>query len=75
MEQRVLCPRCGGNMTYFIEVEGGNSKRVHYYYKCVVCGYKLDDLVLVVRRKDRRIEIEALEPQRQLVYPINVVRK
>ncbi len=75
-EKRVICPRCGNPMAYFIEIEGGNSKRLRYYYKCPVCGYRLDDLVLSVRRVDSGLEIESLEVRRRIVYPpLNIVKR
>ncbi len=75
-EKRVICPRCGNLMVYMIEIEGGNSKRLKYYYKCPVCGYKLDDLVLSVRRGDEGLEIESLEVKKRLTYPpLNVVKR
>ncbi len=71
----VVCPRCGSRMMYMIEVEMGNSRTVNYYYRCPVCGYKLVDLRIVVRRSDRGVELESMEPKHRLVYPLNIVKK
>ena len=74
--ERVLCPRCGSQMVYLIDIEGGNSRKIHYYYRCPLCGYRLDDLYVIVRRgSNGSVEIEALEPRRKLVYPLNIVKR
>lgn len=72
----VICPRCGSKMVYVIEIEGSNSRSIRYYYRCIVCGYKMEDLSLTVRRSSNGgIEIEALEAKRRLVYPLNIVKR
>ena len=72
----VVCPRCGSKMVYVIEIEGSNSKTIRYYYRCPVCGYKLEDLSLTVRRSGNGgVEIEALEAKKRLVYPLNIVKR
>ena len=72
----VICPRCGSKMVYVIEIEGSNSRSIRYYYRCIVCGYKMEDLALTVRRSSNGgIEIEALEAKRRLVYPLNIVKR
>ncbi len=48
----VVCPRCGTRMEYRVEIEFGENgaKRIRYYYRCPRCGYRENDLVLMIRR-------------------------
>ncbi len=56
------CPRCGTVMEYRVEIELGDGvRRIVYYYRCPRCGYRLQDLVLTVSRRNGRIRIEAYE--------------
>ncbi len=54
VEKEVVCPRCGTRMTYRIEAElgNGNGRTVYYYYRCPRCGYRLQDLVVRVKRNN-----------------------
>ncbi|ALL01176.1 hypothetical protein Pyrde_1128 [Pyrodictium delaneyi] len=48
------CPRCRTRMEYRVEMEFGENgmRRIRYYYRCPRCGYRLQDLVIVVKRGD-----------------------
>ncbi len=46
----MLCPRCGAPMVYRVESErySNGVKRVGSYFKCNVCGYKLQDQLVKI---------------------------
>jgi DNA-directed RNA polymerase subunit RPC12/RpoP len=50
-------------MEYRVEIELGNgtSRRATYYYRCPRCGYRVQDLVLTVKRSDGTIRVEVRE--------------
>jgi DNA-directed RNA polymerase subunit RPC12/RpoP len=50
-------------MEYRVEVELGNGmyRRATYYYRCPRCGYRVQDLVVVMRRSDGKLVIESEE--------------
>lgn len=63
----VDCPRCGTRMEYRVEIEFGNgSRRIRYYYRCPRCGYREQDLLLVVRRNGAGIIVEKEEYLKRL---------
>ena len=41
----MICPRCGSNMKYRIESEsyGDGNRNVSMYFKCELCGYRVQD--------------------------------
>ncbi len=61
----VSCPRCGTRMEYRVEIELGNGvyRRATYYYRCPRCGYRVQDLVVTLRRSNGRVRIEVEEYQ------------
>ncbi|MET1102124.1 MAG: hypothetical protein ABWW69_06605 [Pyrodictiaceae archaeon] len=62
--RRVVCPRCGITMEYRVEVEIGDGveRKIHYYYRCPRCSYKLVDVNLRLRRNNGKIVLEAEMP-------------
>ncbi len=74
-DHQVVCPRCGSKMMYIIEAEGSNKRRIRYYYRCPVCGYKLEDLAVSIEHNGAGVVIEVLETRRRVRYPLNIVRR
>ena len=44
----VKCPKCGTVMYYRMESEklDESTRKITSYYKCVVCGYRVNDQVI-----------------------------
>ncbi len=59
----VVCPKCGTRMEYRVEVELGDGayRRAVYYYRCPRCGYRAQDLVMVVKRNNGKLVVEVEE--------------
>jgi len=61
-EKRLPCPRCGTRMEYWVEIEiSDGSKRIRYYYKCPRCGYRLQDIVINVKKNGDSVVLEKEE--------------
>ncbi len=43
-DKRFYCKKCGRSMDFVVESEklSNGVKRIVYYYKCPVCGYRVD---------------------------------
>ncbi|HEU97562.1 MAG TPA: hypothetical protein ENO36_01740 [Fervidicoccus fontis] len=48
----VICPKCHTAMEFSMETEsfGNGIKKVSTFYKCPVCGYRIQDMVIEVNR-------------------------
>ncbi len=55
------CPRCGGQMIYRMESESYNKRKrqITSYYKCPVCGYRIDDQKIVLEGINGSVRIRA----------------
>ena len=62
------CKKCGKPMYLVVESEklSNGARRINYYYKCLICGYRIDTEqvhmsinreLLLVRRKVRILAI------------------
>ncbi len=58
----VLCPRCKIPMVLNIESTiSTDSIRITYSYRCKNCGYKMDDAILLIKKKGDALELIATE--------------
>ncbi|ALU12455.1 hypothetical protein EYM_03965 [Ignicoccus islandicus DSM 13165] len=58
----LLCPRCKIPMTLNIESTiSRDSIKVMYSYKCKNCGYRIDDAMVLIKKKDGNLELIATE--------------
>ena len=56
----ILCPRCKIPMTLNIEsTVTRETVRVSYSYRCKNCGYRIDDAMLLAKRKGNQLELVA----------------
>lgn len=61
MGKGVLCPVCGSEMDYVIEVEKtGSVRRITRYYRCPACGTKIIDEKFEVRLEEDKIIVRSL---------------
>ncbi|MCE4617079.1 MAG: hypothetical protein F7C32_00625 [Desulfurococcales archaeon] len=57
-EVGVICPRCKNVMVYQMETEiNGNEKTLRRYYRCPVCGYRINDMSALSHNGDGRVKI------------------
>ena len=63
MDGAVLCPRCGVVMDLHVESErlSDGTRRIVYYYRCRRCGYRLQDLEILVRKNGKGLELRTVE--------------
>ena len=77
--KRMTCPRCGTSMEHWVEIEIANGgKQIKYYYKCPRCSYRVNDLVLSIKRQNGAIVVTKEEyktPMRSRVGNIKRVNK
>ena len=61
MVSGILCPVCGSEMDYVIEVEKtGSVRRITRYYRCPVCGTKIIDEKFEVRVEGEAVIVRSL---------------
>jgi|ECHnycMinimDraft_1075156.scaffolds.fasta_scaffold00049_18 C4-type Zn-finger protein len=55
----VYCPRCKGRVDFIVESErsGDSIKRIKYYYKCKVCGFRQNVSDIEIMRDNGSIKI------------------
>lgn len=73
---RITCPRCGVSMEHWVEIEifdGG--KKIKYYYKCPRCSYRVNDLILSVKRRNGTVIIIKEEYKTPIKSRVGNIRK
>jgi len=54
----IVCPRCHNIMVYQMEAEiSGAQKTLRRYYRCPVCGFRINDMSALSHNGDGRIRI------------------
>ena len=58
----ILCLRCKTSMDYMSEVERGGEVRVSRFYRCPVCGFRVLDERVTIRRSEDGLVLEFSKP-------------
>ncbi len=58
-----LCRRCGNSLAFIVESESlsDGTRRIKTYYRCVACGVKVDDELIVIRKNGDKLLVEIKE--------------
>uniref|UniRef100_A0A7J3ZKB2 TFIIS-type domain-containing protein n=1 Tax=Fervidicoccus fontis TaxID=683846 RepID=A0A7J3ZKB2_9CREN len=57
------CPKCGTVMYYRMESEklDGNARKITSYYKCTICGYRVNDQVIILHGSNGALKLTIIK--------------
>ncbi|MEM1625701.1 MAG: hypothetical protein QXV69_00145 [Sulfolobaceae archaeon] len=61
--KKINCPKCGIVMDFLVESESNDAytRRIRYYYRCPICGTKINDTQIQILKQNEYITIKILQ--------------
>ncbi len=73
----VLCPKCKIPMEYTLETEKSSNgvRRLIRYYKCLACGTRIIDEVIIINPNGKLIQLSIQDQKRTIIAKVQSSRK
>jgi len=68
----ILCLRCKTSMEYVSEVERGSEVRISRFYRCPLCGFRILDERVTIKRSEDGLVLEVSMPTNRKLIAVRV---